>query len=157
MLSLRSRIRFRSQFFRHRPSLLSSADILQTRRRGFRCGRPQFFLRIFRNLWCVSSDKGRRRVEPVRTFSRQGGGVNFSRFCVDLLYGRPLTLCSVCSCLIKISCNLKGNVFVKRTGVYMSESCLVSLAFRAATRKHTMVGQKYFKGGNIRLDRAKIY
>jgi len=29
-------------------------------------------------------------VEPVRTFSDKGGGVNFSRFCVDVFYERPL-------------------------------------------------------------------
>jgi len=35
----------------------------------------------------VRTDKG---VEPVRTFFGKRGGVNFSRFCVDVLYGRPL-------------------------------------------------------------------
>jgi len=31
-------------------------------------------------------------VEPVLTFFGQGGeGVNFSRFCADVFYGRPLT------------------------------------------------------------------
>jgi len=44
---------------------------------------------IFRNLWCVRTDKG---VEPVRTFCRQGGGVNFLRFCADVFYGRPLKI-----------------------------------------------------------------
>jgi len=38
-------------------------------------------LRIFRNLWCVRTDKG---VEPVRTRE-----VNFSRFCADVFYRRP--------------------------------------------------------------------
>jgi len=39
----------------------------------FRCERPHFLLqkhRIFRNLWCVHSDKG-EGVEPVRTW-REG-------------------------------------------------------------------------------------
>jgi len=30
-------------------------------------------------------------VKAVRTFFRQGGGVNFSRFCADVFYGRSLT------------------------------------------------------------------
>jgi len=31
-------------------------------------------------------------VEPVRTFFGQGGGVNYSRFCVDVFYGRSLNV-----------------------------------------------------------------
>jgi len=34
--------------------------------------------------------QGKDGVEPVRTFFRQGEGVNFSRFCADVFYGRPL-------------------------------------------------------------------
>jgi len=45
--------------------------------RFFRCGHLHFLDRIFRNLWCVRTDNG-------------GWGVNFSRFCVDFFYGRPL-------------------------------------------------------------------
>jgi len=48
-------------------------------------------LQIFRNLWCVHMDK-ERRVEPVRTICGLGGGVNFSRFCTEVFYGRPLIL-----------------------------------------------------------------
>jgi len=44
-------------------------------------------LRIFRNLWCVRTDK-RGGVEPGGHFADKGGGVNFSRFCADFLYGR---------------------------------------------------------------------
>jgi len=38
--------------------------------------------------------QGRRGVEPVRTFFGQGGrkGVVFSRFCADVVYGRPQTI-----------------------------------------------------------------
>jgi len=52
----------------------------------FRCGRPHFLMqktRIFRNLWCVHTDKG-EVVEPVRTVFEQGGRGQF--FC----------LCSLC-------------------------------------------------------------
>jgi len=37
-----------------------------------------------------------RRVEPVWTFCGQGG--QFSRFCADVLYGRPLIGFSVTRC-----------------------------------------------------------
>jgi len=47
-------------------------------------------LRIFRNLWCVLTVKWGGRFEPVRTFCGQGEGINFSRFCADVLYGLPL-------------------------------------------------------------------
>jgi len=43
----------------------------------FRCRRSRFLMQkigIFRNLWCVCTDKG---VEPVRIFFGQGGGVDF--------------------------------------------------------------------------------
>jgi len=54
----------------------------------FRCERPHFLVQklpIFRNLWRVRTDKG---VEPVRTFC---GGVDISRFCADVFYGRSLS------------------------------------------------------------------
>jgi len=35
-----------------------------------------------------------RRIEPVRTFYGQGG-VKLSRFCADVLYGRPLKTSAV--------------------------------------------------------------
>jgi len=43
----------------------------------------------FFEIYSVSAvtDKG-EDIEPVRT--RGGGRVNFSRFCSDVLYGRPL-------------------------------------------------------------------
>jgi len=34
--------------------------------------------------------QGRSWVEPVRIFCEQRGGVNFSRFCADVFYGRSL-------------------------------------------------------------------
>jgi len=35
---------------------------------------------------------GQGGVKPVRTFfGQEGGGVKFSRFCADVLYGRPKT------------------------------------------------------------------
>jgi len=47
-------------------------------------------LRIFRNLLCVRTDKeGWASASIIRT---RGEGVNFSRFCKDVLYGRPLTI-----------------------------------------------------------------
>jgi len=51
-------------------------------REFFRCGRRIFGAkktRIFRNLWCDRTD-----------LSSANKGVNFSRFCVDVFYGRPL-------------------------------------------------------------------
>jgi len=36
-------------------------------------------------------DKG-EKVELVRTFFGQRGGVNFLRFCADIFYGRLLTV-----------------------------------------------------------------
>jgi len=61
---------------------LSSADIFDIfQTRGFfRCGRPHLWCkkrRIFWKLCCVRTDKGE--------------GVNFSRFCADVIYGRPLS------------------------------------------------------------------
>jgi len=51
----------------HSQGGLSSADILRTR--GFLTfWRKKLW--IFRNLWCVRTDK---EVEPVRTFFGQGG------------------------------------------------------------------------------------
>jgi len=67
---------------KRRPQLggLSSAD----RGRGlFRCGRPHFLAQNigFFEIYGVSART--RGVEP-------GGGVNFSRICTDVFYGRPL-------------------------------------------------------------------
>jgi len=47
----------------------------------------------FFKIYGVSTRTKGRRVEPEWTFCEQGVGgeeVNFSRFCVDVLYGRPL-------------------------------------------------------------------
>jgi len=51
-----------------------------------RCGKNIFF-----EIYGVSAQT--RKVEPVRTFCGQGRkGLNFSRFCADVIYGRPLML-----------------------------------------------------------------
>jgi len=47
------------------------------------------YLRIFRNLWCVRTDKG-RGFSKCGHFEDKGKGINFSRFCADVFYGRPL-------------------------------------------------------------------
>jgi len=46
--------------------------------------------RIFRNLWCVCTDKGDgwASADILRT---RGRAVNFSRFRADVFYGRPLS------------------------------------------------------------------
>jgi len=49
-------------------------------------------LRIFRNLWCVRTDKGGGRLSKCGHFANKGEGVNFSRFCADVIYGRPLSV-----------------------------------------------------------------
>jgi len=49
-------------------------------------------LRIFRNLWCVRMDKAGGRLSQCRHFSVKREGGQFSRFCADVLYGRPLGL-----------------------------------------------------------------
>jgi len=74
---------------------LTSVDILRTRGRGSSDAGVRTFwrkkIRIFRNLWCVRTDKEGGWVGPVRTFCGQEGRVNFSRFCADVFFGRPLT------------------------------------------------------------------
>jgi len=44
----------------------------------------------FSKIYGVSAWTKGGGVEPLRTFCGQRGGVNFSRFCADALYGRPL-------------------------------------------------------------------
>jgi len=45
----------------------------------------------FFEIYNVSArTRGGGRVEPVRTFFGQRGGINFSRFCANVFYGRPL-------------------------------------------------------------------
>jgi len=72
--------------------------------RGFQmrdCGRPHILvqkLRIFQNLWCVRTNMGEGVETAVRTlFGQEGRNVNFSRFCVDVFYGRPLKTFSAIS------------------------------------------------------------
>jgi len=57
----------------------------------FRCGRPHFFVqkhRIFQNFWCVRMDK-EKGVSQCGHFADKER-VNFSRFCVDVVYWQPL-------------------------------------------------------------------
>jgi len=67
-----------------RPQSEGNGKFVQCGQRGrgfFRCGRPHISVpksSVFRNLWCV---------RPARTREVS----QFSRFCADTLYGRPLT------------------------------------------------------------------
>jgi len=73
---------------------LSSADILQTRGVLQMRTSALFEAKIldFSKFIVCSHGKG-EGDEPVRIFCRQGGGgVNISRICVDVFYGRPLIL-----------------------------------------------------------------
>jgi len=45
----------------------------------------------FFEIYGVSARIRSEGVESVRIICGQGGGVNFSRFCADVLYGLPLT------------------------------------------------------------------
>jgi len=58
----------------------------------FRCRFPHFLVRKqrFFEVNGVSARTRRLGVEPVQTYCGQGGGVSFSRFCADVLYGRHL-------------------------------------------------------------------
>jgi len=50
----------------------------------------------FFEIYDVFTQTKGRGIEPVQTFCGQGGEVvNFSRFCADILYGRPLMKKSV--------------------------------------------------------------
>jgi len=42
---------------------------------------------FFLNLWCVRTGKG---AEQLQTFGGQEGGIDFSRFCANVFYERPL-------------------------------------------------------------------
>jgi len=46
----------------------------------------------FFEIYGVSSRTRGEGIKPVRTFCGQGEGVNFSRFCADIFYGRPQSL-----------------------------------------------------------------
>jgi len=77
---------------------MSGANILRTGgRRIFRYGLRTYWWQKRRNfwsLWCVCTDKG-ERFEPYEHFSDKAEEeVNFSRFCVDVYYGRPLSIFS---------------------------------------------------------------
>jgi len=43
-----------------------------------------------KNLGCVRTDKGRGDWASADIFRTRGEGVNYSRFCRDVFYGRPL-------------------------------------------------------------------
>jgi len=45
----------------------------------------------FSNLWCVRTDKRGERGEASADILRSEGEGNFSRFCANVLYGRPLS------------------------------------------------------------------
>jgi len=90
-----------SKDVRNQGGGLFNADIFRTREkegssdvdvRTFWCKNLITFWCTFRNLWCVRTDKGRWEVEPVRTFCGQGEGVNFSRICANVFYGRPQSI-----------------------------------------------------------------
>jgi len=51
---------------------------------------------LFGNLWCVCTDKGGGRVEPVRIFFGQRGGFSFRDFVRTSFYGRPLRIFVIC-------------------------------------------------------------
>jgi len=75
---------------------LSSADILWTReKRGSSDANVRTFwykiFRIFRNFWCVRTDKGEGLWAIADIFRTRGGRVNFTQFCADVFYGQPLT------------------------------------------------------------------
>jgi len=58
----------------------------------FRCRLPHFLMQKTSDFMkFMVGPHGLGGVQPVRTFcGREGGGVNFSPFCVNVLYGRPL-------------------------------------------------------------------
>jgi len=60
-----------------------------------RCGRPLFLVQKildFSKFMVGLHGQGVEGIEPVRTFlGQEGRGVNFSRFCADVFYGRTVT------------------------------------------------------------------
>jgi len=102
---------------------LSSADILRIRRKGVLQMRTSSLYDAkkfgFFKIFGVSART--RRVEPVQTFYRREG-VNFSRFCADVLYGRPLLE----NCSIKLSQYFMIFSFFKE---YSHKSCFLLLFF----------------------------
>jgi len=71
--------------------VLSSADIF----RFFGCGRPNFLAQKtseFSKFMVCQHGQGGRGLSQCEHFSDKGEGVNFSRFCADVLYERPLQL-----------------------------------------------------------------
>jgi len=60
----------------------SDADVCAFRRK-----------KTFLNIWCSTRRREGWVIEPMRKFfGQEEREVNFSRFCVDVLYGRPLKL-----------------------------------------------------------------
>jgi len=72
---------------RTQASGLSSADIMRTGE-GFRCGRPHFLMQKnfgFFEIYGVSARTWGKESSQCGHFSDEG--VNFSRFCANVLYG----------------------------------------------------------------------
>jgi len=57
----------------------------------FRFGRPYIDAKIFRNIWCVRTNKGgRASADKLNLCGIFASAQNFSRFWADVFYGRPL-------------------------------------------------------------------
>jgi len=83
------------------PRGLFSAYILPTRVEGvfFRCGRPHFLVKKTSETakFMISAPtRGERGLSQCGNFTDKGGGVDFSEFCVDVFYGRPLMITVSC-------------------------------------------------------------
>jgi len=75
-----------------RESLFSTV-ILRTRGGVFRCERPHFLVQKtsnFSKFMMCSHEQGARECEHF--VDKGESGVNFSKFCADVFYGRPLTI-----------------------------------------------------------------
>jgi len=66
--------------------LICGQEVLQTRKSAL-FGAKNF---DFRKLWCIRTDNG-RGLNQCGHFVDKGERVNFSRICVDVFYGRPLS------------------------------------------------------------------
>jgi len=64
----------------------------------------------FFKIYGVSARTREEGFEAVRTFFGQGGreGVNFSRFCADIFYGRPLTKSAPINGFVKATLSKNG-------------------------------------------------
>jgi len=81
-----------------------------------------FLVQKSREIYVVSRTDGeeRRGLSQCGHFSDRGEGVNFSRFCADVLYGRLLTANSMLwpNCEINIIKNFKISKYIlKRKGI----------------------------------------